>query len=104
VPTNHSHDQHHYWGLDLFGGVHLLFVNPIVNFFGIAAFFAQAHVFMRRMPGSECSVLSLVGLAAQGATFALLVPSWLRRLSFPWNEVNGGWLGLGDAKSIVSDG
>jgi hypothetical protein len=34
----------------------------------------------------------MVRLAAQGITSSLLAPSWLWRLSFPWNEVNGDWL------------
>ena len=63
-----------------------------MNFLGIAALFAQARVLMGRTPGSGLGALSLAGLAAQGVTFALLAPSWLWRLSFPWNEVNGDWL------------
>ncbi|KAL2128445.1 hypothetical protein VTI74DRAFT_9183 [Chaetomium olivicolor] len=90
--TNHSRDQYHSWGLDLFGGFHILFVTPIVNFLGIAALFAQARILMGRTPGSGLGALSLVGLAAQGVTFALLAPSWIWRLSFPWDEVNGDWL------------
>ena len=70
-----------------------MFVNPIVNFLGIAALIAQARILMGRPPGSGLGALSLVGLAAQGVTFALLAPSWLWRLSFPWDKVNNGyWL------------
>ncbi|KAK3299829.1 uncharacterized protein B0H64DRAFT_379247 [Chaetomium fimeti] len=89
----HSTDRNHTWVLALFGGLHVLFINPIVNFLGIAALFAQARILMGRTPGSGLGALSLVGLATQGATFALLAPLWLWRLWFSWNQIpNQGWL------------
>ncbi|KAK4118576.1 hypothetical protein N657DRAFT_637930 [Parathielavia appendiculata] len=59
--TDHSGDQYHSWGLDFFGAVHILFVNPIVNFLGIAALFAQARILMAQTPGSGLGALSLYG-------------------------------------------
>jgi hypothetical protein len=64
-----------------------------VNLLGIAALFAQARILVERPPGSGLGALSLVGLAAQSVTFALLALSWLWRLSFHWHEANGNyWL------------
>lgn len=73
-------------------GVHLLFVVPIVNLVGIAALVAQARIVMGRVPGSGIGALSLAGLVAQGLVFALLALSWLWRLSFPWDQLEGNVL------------
>ncbi|KAH6853225.1 hypothetical protein B0I37DRAFT_358796 [Chaetomium sp. MPI-CAGE-AT-0009] len=90
--TDDSTDAYHGWALDFIAAVHILLINPIVNFLGIAALFAQARILMGRTPGSGLGALSLVGLVAQGVTFALLAPLWIWRLSFPWDEVGGDWL------------
>jgi hypothetical protein len=79
-------DQYRGWGIGLFSGFHLLYINPVVDLLGFAALYAQARVVTSRTPGSGLGALSLVGLGAQAFVFALLAPAWLWRLVFPWEE------------------
>ncbi|KAH6842748.1 hypothetical protein B0I37DRAFT_382728 [Chaetomium sp. MPI-CAGE-AT-0009] len=85
--TESGRDPYHKWGLALFGGVHVMFVNPVINILGFAALYAQARSILARPAGSGLGALSLGSLAAQAIVFALLAPSWLGRLYFPWDEL-----------------
>ncbi|KAH6847196.1 hypothetical protein B0I37DRAFT_374459 [Chaetomium sp. MPI-CAGE-AT-0009] len=92
--TESARDPYHEWGIALFGGVHIMFVNPIVNILGFAALYAQARSILARPAGSGLGALSLGSLAAQTIVFALLAPAWLGRLYFPWDELEaeaGNW-------------
>ncbi|KAH8903038.1 hypothetical protein BR93DRAFT_981643 [Coniochaeta sp. PMI_546] len=83
-------DQYHKWGLAFFSGAHIFLVNFIVTMLGFAAPYIQAQTIIARPPGSGPGALSLVGLAAQAVIFALLAPTWLGRLVFPWEELGAG--------------
>lgn len=83
-------DQYHKWGLALFSSAHVFLVNSIVTILGFAAPYIQARDIIARPPGSGSGALSLLGLAWQAVVFALLAPTWLGRLVFPWEELGAG--------------
>ncbi|KAK8026493.1 ATP synthase F0 [Apiospora marii] len=81
----------------LFHGLHSLWLSPLVTLLGLAAAFFQLRE-MREPHGSSPgrSALSLVGLAAQAVTFAVVAVSWALRVVFPWSDIPAdARLGLG---------
>lgn len=69
------------WFRAIVGGVHTIFINPIVTIIAIAALSPQIRE-LRAHPSNE-NALSLVGLAVQTVVFTAVALGWLFRLTLP---------------------
>lgn len=67
------------WSAALFFGSHSIFVNPIVSFLAIVAFFSQA-------PAARA--LDCMSLVMQAVVFALVAISWIYRVKNPLESVD----------------
>jgi hypothetical protein len=81
-----SNGLYRLWFGALYHGTHTLFLSWIITGFGVAAVFFQARETITRSPGQA---LSRVGLAAQALVFALVAVSWVMRVRFPWELLDG---------------
>jgi hypothetical protein len=74
------------WFGALFSGIHMLYLQPPITAFGLAALFYQARVILTRPPEMGMGSLSLLSLVLQVVVFAVLTIMWPWRLVFPWEE------------------
>jgi hypothetical protein len=81
-----SEDLYRLWFGALYHGIHTLLLSWIITGLGVAAVFFQARETVTRSP---CQALSRVGLAAQAVVFALVAVSWVMRVGFPWELLDG---------------
>ncbi|KAJ5380631.1 uncharacterized protein N7496_003059 [Penicillium cataractarum] len=74
-------DPYRKWAEALFGGYHLLFLNPIVTIMALFAYSFQARA-IRTLPAGDLKALSLRGLLTQGVMFVVVAISWTMRVKF----------------------
>ena len=73
------------WFSAIFGGIHPVFVNPVVTALGISAVFLQARKICSQ---PSLGALSAVGLATQAVAFAVVAISWMVRVNFPYELID----------------
>ncbi|KAF2852201.1 hypothetical protein T440DRAFT_497770 [Plenodomus tracheiphilus IPT5] len=76
------------WVGAIFSGIHALFLSYIITALEISTLLAQARM-MSRQPQEHG--LSRAGLAVQAVVFALVAVTWITRVAFPYDEVEGKW-------------
>jgi hypothetical protein len=81
-----SNDLYRLWFGALYHGIHTLFLSWIITGFGVAAVFFQVR---KTVTLSPSQALSRVGQAAQAVVFALAAVSWVMRVRFPWELLDG---------------
>jgi hypothetical protein len=87
-------DEGRDWFSALFGGYHVLYINPVVTAIAIAAFLPQARETLSR---PDRGALSLTGLATQAVVFAIVAACWPFRMTLPssfWHSKPFGWYQL----------
>jgi hypothetical protein len=75
-PSAISGDQYHDFGLALFLGYHIYYLNTVLDILGFAALYAQARIVRARAAASGPGALSLTGVAMQAG--------------FPWESGGRG--------------
>jgi hypothetical protein len=74
--------------MDIFSGVHSLFLSWIVTGFNILAIYFQVKETRLRL---QEQALSRMGLAVQVVVFILLAFSWIGRVEFPYPDGGFPW-------------
>jgi hypothetical protein len=83
---NPSYPNDRRWFGAIYSGIHTLFLNWIVTGLGATALLFQVRETLLRLPSEA---LSHAGLAVQAAVFALIAVSWVMRVKFPWELLDG---------------
>ena len=78
------------WTMAFFFGVHSLLLSWVVTGFNVATIYCQVRQTLSR---PRVQALSPVGLAAQAAGFALMAISWIGRVKFPYEGLDGHFWG-----------
>ena len=74
----HRAEQERQWVSAMYGGIHMLFINPVVTLLGIFSLYSQMR---KTLAQPSVGVLSIYGLAVQAVVFAFVAISWPFRLN-----------------------
>jgi hypothetical protein len=75
--------------MDIFFGVHSLFLSWIITGFNLVAIYLQVRETRLR---SQEQALSRMGLTVQAVIFVLLACSWIGRVEFPYADGGFPWI------------